>query len=92
MINVESKIRFTQPGFMHTGMEQITVISQIFFFPLQFDFIKYIVNALMKCTYANVQTSSVTVSGKQLFTCSATVRLGKERERKKPGRTETWMY
>lgn len=85
MINVESKIRFTQPGFMHTGMEQITVISQIFFlfFPLQFDFIKYIVNALMKCTYANVQTSSVTVSGKQLFTCSATVRLGRERERKR---------
>lgn len=37
----------------------------------------------MKCTYANVQTSSVTVSGKQLFTCSATVRLGRERERKK---------
>lgn len=35
----------------------------------------------MKCTYANVQTSSVTVSGKQLFTCSATVRLGRERER-----------
>lgn len=37
----------------------------------------------MKCTYANVQTSSVTVSGKQLFTCSATVRLGREQERKK---------
>lgn len=35
----------------------------------------------MKCTYANVQTSSVTVSGKQLFTRSATVRLGREGEK-----------
>lgn len=68
---------------MHTGMEHITVISQIFFFPLQIDFIKYIVNVFMKCTYANVQTSSVMASGKQLFTCSATVRLGRERERKR---------
>lgn len=67
---------------MHTGMEHITVISQIFFFfPLQIDFIKYIVNVFMKCTYANVQTSSVMVSGKQLFTCSATVRLGREGEK-----------
>lgn len=64
---------------MHTGMEHITVISQIFF-PLQ-TFIKYIVNTFMKCTYANVQTSSVTVSGKQLFTCSATVKLGWEVDR-----------
>lgn len=77
------KIRYTQPDFMHTGMEQITVkiTNIVVFFPLQTDFIKYTVDAFMKCTDANVQTSSVNVSGKQLFTCSATVRLGRERER-----------
>lgn len=76
----ENKVYTTWFHHAHWNGTYYRYITNIF--SLQTFFIKYIGNAFMKCTQANVQTASVTVSGEQLFTCSATVRLG---QRQKPG-------